>query len=148
GPAMTAFHSWWNVSPGQTSNDRRRGQRAEVLWKGDYLVIDAAASRIWQRCYLVDISDGGAAIELHGDDLEVGQRVLLRLDPHPTYSASPLQLRATVVNRRGVDRPPVFGVQFTGLVHAQRDQFLQITMTARRNVRRRRRYRPDPKPKA
>ena len=141
---MTAFKSRWDVSPGQTSRDRRRGQRAEVLWKGDYLVIDAGASRAWQRCYLVDISDGGAAIELHGDDLQVGQRVLLRLDPHPTYSAAPLQLKATVVNRRGAGRPPVFGLQFAGLVPAQRDHFLQITMTARRDVRRRRRYKPDP----
>jgi c-di-GMP-binding flagellar brake protein YcgR len=145
---MIAFQSRWDASPGQTSRDRRRGQRAEVLWKGDYLVIDGSGARVWQRCYLVDISDGGAGIELHGDDLEVGQRVLLRLDPHPTYSDSPLQLRATVMNRRGSGKPPVYGLQFAGLMPAQREQFLQITMTARRDVRRRRRYRPDPTAKA
>jgi hypothetical protein len=140
---MTASDARWNVLPGQTSRDRRQGQRAEVLWRGDYLVIEPVASRAWQRCYLVDISDGGAAIEVHGDDLEVGHRLLVRLDPHSTYSASWLQLRATVMNRRGPGRPPVYGVAFSGLVGAQRDHFLQITMTARRDRRRRRRYKPE-----
>jgi PilZ domain len=97
---MTAFDDARGSSRGTTNWDRRRGQRAEVLWKGNYLVVDPFTSLAWQRCYLVDLSESGAAIEIHGDDLEVGQRILIRLDPHPTYHDSWLQLRAMVVNCR------------------------------------------------
>jgi hypothetical protein len=140
---MTAFDDRWKISRGNSGRDRRQGQRAEVLWKGDYLVVDPLTSLIWQRCYLVDLSESGAAIEVHGDDVDVGHRILIRLDPHPSYHDSWLQLRATVVNRRGPSKPPVYGLAFNGLIAAQQDHFLQITMTARRNRRRRRRYRPD-----
>ena len=135
---MTAFDDRRNLERADGGRDRRRGQRAEVIWKGNYLVVDPLTSLIWQRCYLVDISESGGAIEVHGEDLAVGQRVLIRLDPHPAYHDSWLQLRARVVNQRGGSEN-VFGLAFTGLVEAQRDHFLQITMAARRKGRRRRR---------
>jgi hypothetical protein len=118
--------------------DRRGAQRARVVWKGKYLIADPFTTLVWHRCYLVDISESGAAIEIHGDDLDVGHRILLRLDPHPDYHDAWLQLRSTVVNRRGPEGSRVYGVVFAGLVQAQRDYFLRITMTARRLASRRR----------
>ena len=135
---MTASDDRRNEERKDAGRDRRRGQRAEVIWKGNYLVVDPLTSLIWQRCYLVDISESGGAIEVHGEDLAVGQRVLIRLDPHPAYHDAWLQLRARVVNQRGASER-VFGLAFTGLVEAQREHFLQITMAARRKGRRRRR---------
>jgi c-di-GMP-binding flagellar brake protein YcgR len=140
---MAAFNARWNVSPGHAMGDRREGQRARLLWKGDYLVVQPVATHTWQRCYLVDISDAGAAIEIHGDDLDVDHRLLVRLDPHPSYSVSWLQLRATVVSRREPTRPPVYGLTFGGLTRGQREHLLKITMSARRDLRRPRRYKPD-----
>ena len=140
---MTTSNARWTATPGQANGDRRDGQRARVLWKGDYLVVEPVATRTWQRCYLVDISDSGAAIEIHGDDLAVGHRLLVRLDPHPSYSGSCLQLRATVVSRRGRTRPAVYGLAFGGLTRAQREHFIRITMLAGRDLRRRRRYKPE-----
>jgi c-di-GMP-binding flagellar brake protein YcgR len=136
---MTAFDDAPGYSRGTSNWDRRRGQRAEVLWKGNYLVVDPFTSLVWQRCYLVDLSESGAAVEIHGDDLEVGQRILVRLDPHPTYHDSWLQLRALVVNFRETTTHRVYGLAFAGLVEAQREHFLQITMTAQRKRRPRRR---------
>jgi hypothetical protein len=140
---MSVFHPQWSVEPGLASRDRRYGQRARILWRGEYRAVNPVASQEWQRCYLVDISDRGAALEVHGDDVEVGQILIVRLEPHPTYSRSWRQLRATVVNRRSSHRPHVFGVEFTGLLKEQHDLFLGITMVARRDLRRRRRYKPD-----
>jgi c-di-GMP-binding flagellar brake protein YcgR len=136
---MTAFDDRRKTQRERGGRDRRRGQRAEVIWKGNYLVVDPLTSLIWQRCYLVDISESGGAVEVHGEDLEVGQRILIRLDAHPAYHDSWLQLRATVVNRRGATGTRVFGLAFTGLIDAQREHFLQITMAAKRKGRRRRR---------
>ena len=140
---MNAFHSRWDASLRVASRDRRSGQRAEILWRGEYRVVDPVASLEWRGCCLRDISDGGAAIEVDGEDLEVGQVLLVRLEPHPTYSRSWRQFRATVVNRRGRDHPPVYGLEFAGLLKTQRDLFRQTTMIARRNRLRRRRYKPD-----
>jgi hypothetical protein len=140
---MSVFHSQWSASPGLASRDRRYGQRARILWRGEYRVVEPVASDEWQRCFLVDISDRGAALEVHGDEIDVGHVLIVRLEPHPTYSRSWRQLRATVVNRRSTHRPHVFGVEFTGLLKEQRDLFLRITMIARRDLRRRRRYKPD-----
>jgi c-di-GMP-binding flagellar brake protein YcgR len=44
----------------------------------------------------------------------------------------------TVANRRGAPGARVYGLSFAGLVAAQREHFLRITMTAQRNARRRR----------
>jgi hypothetical protein len=118
--------------------DRRRGQRARIVWKGNYLIVHPFTTLVWHRCYLVD--ESGAAVEIHGDDLDVGHRILVRLDPHPSYHDAWLQLRATVVNRRGAPGAPTYGLAFAGLVHAQREHFLRITMTAQRSAKRRRDY--------
>jgi c-di-GMP-binding flagellar brake protein YcgR len=118
--------------------DRRQGQRARVVWKGNYLIVHPITTLVWHRCYLVDISESGAAVEIHGDDLDVGDRILVRLDPHPSYHDAWLQLRATVANRRGAPGARVYGLAFAGLVEAQREHFLRITMAARREARHRR----------
>ena len=36
---MTAFHPQWDVSPVLASRDRRRGQRADILWRGEYRIV-------------------------------------------------------------------------------------------------------------
>lgn len=83
-------------------------------------------------CWALDVSATGIAIEIHGPDLDIGEQVLLRLEPNDQLACDGLQLRACVRNRRGATSRRVFGLSFEGLLPAQAERLAQVVAAAER----------------
>ncbi len=67
---------------------RRRGRRQEAGWLGRYAIgppgrhdwdVSPTAALDWARCVVVDVSRGGAGLELHGPPVGVGDRLVVDL---------------------------------------------------------------------
>src|SRR4051812_5007965 len=59
----------WDVFGG-----RRRARRERAGWLGRYVAV-GAPGRGWSRCRVMDVSIGGAELELLGGDARIGERV-------------------------------------------------------------------------
>jgi len=119
--------------PRRPEGERREDWvRVRVRWRGVYRRVTADANG-WGPCVTTDLSAGGAALECHGEPLEVGDVVLIRFDTLPDFGFEPMQLRAEVRNRRYDGR--TYGLQWTRLTHWQQEQLIHFVLTFERVLR-------------
>jgi c-di-GMP-binding flagellar brake protein YcgR len=115
-----------------TDRERRDRFRARTEWRGTYVPLRADAEPAGAACWAIDVSATGIAIEIHGPDLDIGEHVLLRLEPNDRLAEDGLQLRACVRNRRESSTGRIFGLSFEGMVPAQAEAMARVVAAAER----------------
>ena len=107
--------------------DERRTDwvRVRVRMGGSYRRLYPEGSR-WLAYSTIDLSAGGAALECAGEPLEVGDVLLVRIDPRPEFDLEGLQLRAVVRNQRS--NWSIYGIEWTRLTADQQDELIRFTL--------------------
>ena len=99
--------------------------RVRVRMGGTYRRLRPEGHR-WYAYSTIDLSPGGAALECAGEPLDVGDVLLVRLDPRPEFGLEGMQLRAEVRNRRA--NWSIYGIQWTRLTPEQQEQLIRFTL--------------------
>ena len=112
---------------------RRRTRRESAGWLGRY-VPDGASTREWSRCRVLDVSAGGAGLELLGARVDVGDRVVVDLQLVRTNTAR-ITLTGEVRHTTPVAAGVRVGVRFVDV--GELEQALLARLVARQKYERR-----------
>jgi PilZ domain len=113
------------IDPPAPDEQRTDWVRVRVRMGGSYRRLYPEGSR-WLAYSTVDLSPGGAALECAGEPLQVGDVLLVRIDPRPEFGLEGLQLRAVVRNRRS--NWSIYGIEWTRLTPEQQEELIRFTL--------------------
>jgi hypothetical protein len=92
----------------------RRAPRQPAGWFGKYMLEERADGR-WDPCRVIDVSPGGAGLELLGVPATIGDALVVELQT-PTVEVVGPALRAEVRHvSQGYEGGPVVGIEFTDI---------------------------------